>query len=246
MLNNPDIQLNATINRWIASILLFDFNLVHIPGITHGSDSLSSQPAQPDDLPEKEDDYKDWIDWAYGFMHIINPTTVNQGSHLVLSLFTLTNTDTPADMFSQLLTTNFVHCICATLTDIINTTLDFTLLIEVNPNKVYIPQNNEQDNAYLKLNLVVALLCNIQQSADMTNREFKGFIRYTQDFFLKGNVLWCKNFHGFHKVVILPSCCLWLLHRHTIMLATTGLILCAATWLSNSGGLTFNRMSNGL
>jgi hypothetical protein len=83
MLNNPDIQPNATINHWIASILLFDFNLVHVPGVTHGPNGLSRRPAQPDDPPEKEDDYEDWIDHAYGFMHIINPTTINQGSHLV-------------------------------------------------------------------------------------------------------------------------------------------------------------------
>jgi hypothetical protein len=89
MLNNPDIQPNATINRWIAGILLFDFKLVHVPGATHGPDGLSCRPAQPDDLPEPEDDYEDWIDQAYGFMHIVNPTTVNRGSHLVLSLFTL-------------------------------------------------------------------------------------------------------------------------------------------------------------
>jgi hypothetical protein len=83
MLNNPDIQPNATINHWIASILLFDFNLVHVPGVTHGPNGLSCRPAQPDDPPEKEDGYEDWIDHAYGFMHIINPTTINQGSHLV-------------------------------------------------------------------------------------------------------------------------------------------------------------------
>ena len=31
MLNNPDIQPTATINRWIAGILLFNFNLIHVP-----------------------------------------------------------------------------------------------------------------------------------------------------------------------------------------------------------------------
>jgi hypothetical protein len=199
MLNNPDIQPNTTINHRIAGILLFDFNLVHVPSVTHGPNSLSHQPAQPDNTPEKEDDYKDWINCAYGFMHIINPTTVNGGSHLVLSLFTLTNTDAPADMFSKPLTTNFVHRICATLTNIVDTTPDFTPLIEVDLNKVYIPRNNKQDKANLKLNLVVVLLHDIQHPADMTNREFKRFIRYMQDFFLKGNVLWHKNFHGFHK-----------------------------------------------
>jgi hypothetical protein len=48
MLNNPNIQPNATINRWIASILLFDFKLVHVPSATHGPNGLSHQPAQPD------------------------------------------------------------------------------------------------------------------------------------------------------------------------------------------------------
>ena len=38
--NNPDIQPNATINRWIASIL-FDFSLIHVPGATHSPDGLS-------------------------------------------------------------------------------------------------------------------------------------------------------------------------------------------------------------
>jgi hypothetical protein len=41
MLNNLDIQPNTTINRWIAGILLFDFNLVHVLGVTHGPDGLS-------------------------------------------------------------------------------------------------------------------------------------------------------------------------------------------------------------
>ena len=42
MLNNLDIQPNAAINRWIAGILLFDFDLVHIPTDKHtGADGLS-------------------------------------------------------------------------------------------------------------------------------------------------------------------------------------------------------------
>ena len=42
MINNPDMQPNATINRWIAGILLFEFKLVHVPGIRHGGrDGLS-------------------------------------------------------------------------------------------------------------------------------------------------------------------------------------------------------------
>ena len=56
MLNNPDIQPNATINRWIAGILLFDFKLVHVPGERHsGADGLSRRHWVEED-PEEEDD----------------------------------------------------------------------------------------------------------------------------------------------------------------------------------------------
>jgi len=42
MLNRPDIQASAHINRWIEAILMFDFELVHVPGEKHkGPDALS-------------------------------------------------------------------------------------------------------------------------------------------------------------------------------------------------------------
>jgi hypothetical protein len=66
MLNNPDIQPNAAINRWISAILLFDFKLVHVPGDRHtGADGLSRRPHTDDD--EEEEDIEDWIDRANGF-----------------------------------------------------------------------------------------------------------------------------------------------------------------------------------
>ena len=45
MINNPDLQPNATINQWIAGILLFHFELCHISADRHaGPDGLSRQP----------------------------------------------------------------------------------------------------------------------------------------------------------------------------------------------------------
>jgi hypothetical protein len=62
MLNNPDVHPNTAVNRWIAAILLFDFNLVHIPGIRHmGANGLSRWP------PAEGDDPEEWIDQAYRF-----------------------------------------------------------------------------------------------------------------------------------------------------------------------------------
>jgi len=75
MLANPDIAPSASINRWIISILVFHFTLVHVPGSFHGPDGLSRRKTQPGDQPEPEDDFDDWIDRLHGFMHIINPPT---------------------------------------------------------------------------------------------------------------------------------------------------------------------------
>jgi hypothetical protein len=73
MLNNPDIQPNTTINRWIAGILLFNFKLVHVPAIHHtATDGLSRRLPAPEDPPEM-DDFEEWIDNSYGlFMELAN------------------------------------------------------------------------------------------------------------------------------------------------------------------------------
>jgi hypothetical protein len=72
MLKNPDLAPSAGINRWIVSILMFHFTLVHVPGTHHGPDGLSRRRPQPGDLPEPEDDFEDWVDQVNGFMHFIN------------------------------------------------------------------------------------------------------------------------------------------------------------------------------
>jgi len=73
MLNNPDIQPNATINRWIAAILLFNPEIIHVPAERHtGADGLSRRPPHPDELSEISD-HDDWLDRAYGFaIEIVN------------------------------------------------------------------------------------------------------------------------------------------------------------------------------
>ena len=69
MLANPDLSPSASVNRWILSILTFHFDLVHVPGMMHGPDGLSRRRLQPGDEPEPEDDFDDWINRLYGFMH---------------------------------------------------------------------------------------------------------------------------------------------------------------------------------
>ncbi|KAL5536488.1 hypothetical protein ACEPAF_310 [Sanghuangporus sanghuang] len=67
MINNPDLQPNATINRWIAGILLFSFKLRHIPAADFRcTDGLSRRRAAEEDPPPDET-YEDWVDEMYGF-----------------------------------------------------------------------------------------------------------------------------------------------------------------------------------
>ena len=66
MINHPDLQPNATLNRWIAGILLFDFTLVHIPAKNHkGPDGLSRRPPAEDDSDIENDDDDDWLDQGF-------------------------------------------------------------------------------------------------------------------------------------------------------------------------------------
>ena len=74
MINNPDIQPNATINRWIAGILLFDFELVHVPAARHaGPDGLSRRPPAAEDPDEDGSDIETWLDDQYAFAFPLAP-----------------------------------------------------------------------------------------------------------------------------------------------------------------------------
>jgi hypothetical protein len=71
MLNEPDLQPNATINRWIQGIKLFDFELVHVPADKHrGPDALSRRPLAEGETIEMEDD--SWLDDIALMTFIVN------------------------------------------------------------------------------------------------------------------------------------------------------------------------------
>ena len=74
MINNPNLHPNDTVNRWIAAILLFDFQLVHIPAERHtGADGLSRRPrAEGDPEPYSPDELEDWIDSNAAFFLSLN------------------------------------------------------------------------------------------------------------------------------------------------------------------------------
>jgi hypothetical protein len=57
MLNHPEMGPNATINRWIEKILMFQFSIRHVAGKTFGPDGLSRRDKQDGDeeYPPDED-----------------------------------------------------------------------------------------------------------------------------------------------------------------------------------------------
>ncbi|KAK7688127.1 hypothetical protein QCA50_008497 [Cerrena zonata] len=63
MLNEPDLQPNASINRWIQGIFLFDFKLIHVPAECHqGPDALSRcELGEGEIIPEEDDSWLDNI-----------------------------------------------------------------------------------------------------------------------------------------------------------------------------------------
>ena len=56
MLNQPDLQPNASMNRWIQGILLFDFKLIHVKAGNHkGPDGLSRRRPTEEELEEPQE-----------------------------------------------------------------------------------------------------------------------------------------------------------------------------------------------
>jgi len=205
MLNNPDIQPNATINRWIAGILLFDFTLKHVPGATHGPDGLSWRPAQPDDEPDPPDDFEDWIDESYGFMHMINPRSVHHGAGPALLLYTLASPhdqqlSPPPSIIHSAADLEPAHI----FTNETIAPLDFTPF-PIDTNTIFIPQTPEAEAADHRLNLVVHVLQSASRPEQVIESEWRRLISYALRFFIHADNLWRKNAHGEHKIIIPPG-----------------------------------------
>lgn len=102
MINNPDIQPNNAMNRWIAAILLFPFKLVHVPGKDHaGPDGLSRRRAVEGDIVEEDT----WVDdvlglgiWTDSWLSAsVTHHTTSQTNTAVSFSFSMLNNDSEVD-----------------------------------------------------------------------------------------------------------------------------------------------------
>ena len=177
MLNNPDIQPNATINRWIAGILLFDFTLRHVPATQHqAADGLSRRPAAPEDPPET-DDFEEWIDESYGFfMERVNWRPTAQ----------CRPTPTADAMFCRFYSADVLPCLPGPPCD----HLQRAFTTEVTPDDIEVPRNDKAAAADHRISQVDAFLRSLTRPEGLDEAKFRQFVRYSSDFFIGDDKLW--------------------------------------------------------
>ena len=185
MLRNPDIEPSASINRWIMSILMFHFDLVHVPGTHHGPDGLSRRRPQPDDEPEPEDDFDDWIDEVNGFIHMINPLprttpSLTEAPPITIFVSEVDREESPEPESS-----------------INNDQIGST-------NYDMVPRTDAAIHAEHRILQVQQWLQTLERPPDMSDSEFKTFMRFATEFFVSEGKLWRKHPKG-HKAVIAKS-----------------------------------------
>ena len=183
MLKNPDLAPSASINRWIVSILMFHFTLVHVPGTHHGPDGLSRRRPQIGDEDEPEDDFEDWIDDVNGFIHIINPLPTHSSSittspPLICYINESASNDGPVPVEQQ------VH------EEQASTSYDA------------VPRSASALRADDRLDKVKSWLETLARPHDISDTEYKTFMRYCIEFFVSGSRLWRKDPKGNHKIVV--------------------------------------------
>jgi hypothetical protein len=188
MLNNPNIAPSASVNQWIVSILTFHFELQHVPGKSHGPDSLLRRPPQPeDDSNDRESDdkakeFEDWIDNLYSFAHMINnPIRMPKSEQLVHVL-----------ALEQTLSHPY-------------TTPDPQIY---EPNYNIIPRSATAIQANEKLAMIHNWLTFLERPDGLSDQDYVAVIRQAARFFLDKHILWKRDPQGVHKQVLYRHCCI--------------------------------------
>jgi hypothetical protein len=214
MLNNPDIQPNATINQWIAGILLFNFKLVHVPAIHHtAADGLSRRTPAPEDPPET-DDFEEWIDDSYRFfMELANwrPPHLFPSALTMRPLFTelirpaasvfTASASVAASVFTA--SASVAASVFATSAPASNIAASAFITEETADDKSNdIPRSPRASAADDRLTEVEQYLQFLTRPQCLSNAEFHKFMQYSSGFFFSNGKLWRCDMHRKHKIVV--------------------------------------------
>ena len=185
MLQNPDIAPSASMNRWVVSINMFHFELVHVPGTLHGPDGLSRRPAQPGDTPEPDDDFDDWIDDLYGFLHLVNPPPVARLRAAPLRTDHASESEAFAVLMQQTSGT------AARLPSI--EPVDYSKF----------PRSPKARSLDERVRSVRSFLADKQRPDGLSEKQLKSFVKYASAFFVdKQGRLWRIERNGAHRRVL--------------------------------------------
>ncbi|KAJ3555802.1 hypothetical protein NP233_g12120 [Leucocoprinus birnbaumii] len=192
MINNPDIQPSAAINRWISAILLFPFRLRHVPGKTHGPDewidsanSFHYSHPPPQHPLSQPGPFLDRLDW------------INASNTLSVEILN--------DIWSQHALAHsirhFPHS-CSTFAASATENLQKENLEPAISPFPTIPRSEKARQRDLELQRVQAFLIDPQRPPDLSDDAFKRFVRYSANFFIRDGRLWRKDPKLSHKLVI--------------------------------------------
>ncbi|KAJ2911441.1 hypothetical protein MD484_g8972, partial [Candolleomyces efflorescens] len=174
MINNPDIQPNATINRWIAGILLFHFKLRHVPARLHtAADGLSRREPSPTD-PIQDDDYDEWIDRANAF----SIELANSGRYQMSRRFNAAAHTPSAPLLST------------------------TVFVLAQEHAVLIPRSEKAQAQDQRVQAVKQYLESLVRPQGLSDAAYQSLVRYSFEFFVLGGKLWRKVATGAHQLYV--------------------------------------------
>ena len=175
MLNNPDVQPNAVINRWIAAILLFDFKLVHVPADKHqGPDGLSRRELAEGEIDE-EDDPEEWIDKTLG-----------------LSIWATTTSATASLLFGK-----------ASTVSVLSTEVD-PVEKDLADNPIEFPPSSKSRDVEAEMMNIQHYLETLKKPTNVDG-DWEKFLRKTRRYFLLDGRLWRRNPTGRDQLYLTPA-----------------------------------------
>ena len=179
MINNPTLHPNDAINRWISAILLFDFELVHIPAEKHtGADGLSRRPRAPEDTEfEDPEEIDEWIDTHAGlFIDANSPQSICDPSPalgMVLADVSVFGVEAPSPSPS----------------------------VPGDDENVSIPRSSKAGKRDAKLEEIREFLDTLSRPPQLSDEGYRQFIRQAMDYFLQGDRMFRKSTKGNPKLV---------------------------------------------
>ena len=177
MINSPTLHPNDAVNRWIAAILLFDFELVHVPALRHtGADGLSRRPQASGDPPRDDgDELEDWIDRNAGFY---------------IDLFSPSTRDPILSLLQAHVAKNHVFPVVSSPPS--------------SPPSV-LPRTPKALLREKKLVLIRQFLQDLKRPANYSDEQYRLFIRQAMDYFFYEGNLYRKNQKGNPQLVPKPE-----------------------------------------